>query len=252
MSLELEIKKIIETKLTDGTIEQMISEAFTKAIQNATNDIFSNYSGNGTKAIKTKLEEILIPAIEKYDFNNYLIKLDSILAEIVNSYVVSENKKLLENFKFLTKNKDVPTEIKLSELFEIYGHYIETEIDVSNLQPNEDDPRYYESVSISAEVTYDEVPSWSSFEYGKIIFSCEEDEEQSFMINISKWNGTSYKNYEQNWSIKFDTPATLSSIRYLNDFELFLLQLQQEHTKIIIDENYINESIIPDQMTGEN
>ena len=239
--LEKEIAQIIEKQIDDGIFNNIISEALNKAVQNATNEIFSSWNGVGTKIIKNKLQEILIPMLEKYDFDRHCIKLDAVLTEIINSNPIQTNKQILENFKYLMSNDNIISEnkITISQLFEIYGQYLQENLDRDSLEINEDDQEYYEDVPINVEVTYDDTPCWSSFEYGKIIFSCDIDEEDnSFMINISRYNK------DANWSMDFKTPATFSSIRYLNDFELFLIKLTQQDIKLVIDKDYLEEELI--------
>lgn len=51
-------------------------------------------------------------------------------------------------------------------------------------------------------------------------------------------------NKDANWSMDFKTPATFSSIRYLNDFELFLIKLTQQDIKLVIDKDYLEEGLI--------
>ena len=98
MNLEDSIKDVIHTKLSDGTIERIISEKLEKGINDAMDDLFRSYGDVG-KVIKGKATEVLVPAIERHDFADHIVKLDTVLTEIVNSTSLVENQKLLENFK---------------------------------------------------------------------------------------------------------------------------------------------------------
>lgn len=95
MNLEQSVKDVIETKLSDGTIERIISEKLEKGINEAMEDLFRGYGDVG-KTIKDKVKEVMIPAIERHDFSDYIVKLDSVLTEIVNSTSLVENKTLLK------------------------------------------------------------------------------------------------------------------------------------------------------------
>ena len=56
-------------------------------------------------------EQILVPFIESYDMSGYIVKLDTLLAEMVNKSVLIDNKNLLENFKFMMEEPQ-ETDIK--------------------------------------------------------------------------------------------------------------------------------------------
>lgn len=91
-----DIQRITNELLENGTVDKIlrekIEEGFTKAVESA----FSY--GVLKDAIKKRVEEILVPFIEGYNMSDYLVKLDTVLTDIVNSTTLSDNKKLLENF----------------------------------------------------------------------------------------------------------------------------------------------------------
>lgn len=94
-----DVKKITDEILQDGTVDKIIRENIIKGFELAIERSFSY--GKLSDAIRKKTDEGLVPFIEKYDMNNYIVKLDTVLSEIVNSTALVENKKILENFKNL-------------------------------------------------------------------------------------------------------------------------------------------------------
>lgn len=100
MNLEERITNAVMEKLTDGTVEELVKKNIESAINKSLEDTFS-WSGAGKKMIDEKVKEVIVPVIERHDFNQYIVKLDSILTEIINQTSLADNKEILENFKAL-------------------------------------------------------------------------------------------------------------------------------------------------------
>jgi len=94
-----DIKRITDEILSDGTVDQIIREKVTDGIEKAIASSF-NY-GKLEKTVKERVEQVLVPFIESYDMSGYIVKLDTLLTEMVNKSVLTDNKNLLENFKFM-------------------------------------------------------------------------------------------------------------------------------------------------------
>lgn len=109
-----DIKRITDEILSDGTVDQIIREKVTDGIEKAIASSF-NY-GKLEKAVKERVEQVLVPFIESYDMSGYIVKLDTLLTEMVNKSVLTDNKNLLENFKFMMEEPQ-ETDIKISDLF---------------------------------------------------------------------------------------------------------------------------------------
>lgn len=241
MNLENSIKDVIQQKLTDGTIENIISEKLEKGISDAMSDLLRSYGDVG-KVIKDKVSQVLIPAIESHDFSNHITKLDTILTDIVNSTVLVENKRLLENFKELMIEDETKKVIKVSELFEKWSDYVSEEIDTNGLEVVFDDSPSYEDVEITMTVEYEEGRGWSDFKKANIIFECEHDEKMNVLIPISNWERFD----GGNWAVKFEQEPTINSLKHLNEFEVFLLKLKRMYTKIELDQEFYSEYIAPE------
>lgn len=241
MNLEQSVKDVIETKLSDGTIERIISEKLEKGINEAMEDLFRGYGDVG-KTIKDKVKEVMIPAIERHDFSDYIVKLDSVLTEIVNSTSLVENKTLLKNFNDLMVEEDIK-EFKTSNLFEKWCDFVAKEVETSGLEVNTDDGEpTYESVNCTMEVEHVDGRSWSDFEKANIVFECEHDEKLNFIIPISrrkKFDG-------DKWSIDYSVNPTIETLRYMNEFEIFLLKLKRSFVKLTVDDECSDEEVTPE------
>ena len=116
-----DIKRITDEILSDGTVDQIIREKVTDGIEKAIASSF-NY-GKLEKAVKERVEQVLVPFIESYDMSGYIVKLDTLLTEMVNKSVLTDNKNLLENFKFMMEEPQ-ETDIKISDLFKEYKKFV--------------------------------------------------------------------------------------------------------------------------------
>lgn len=243
MNLEESIKDVIQTKLSDGTIEKIISEKLEKGINDAMDDLFRSYGDVG-KVIKAKATEVLVPAIEIHDFADHIVKLDTVLTEIVNKTSLTENQKLLENFKELMIEDEEKKIINTSELFERYCKYVAANVDTSDLEvEREDGDPYYESVHCTMEVEYEEGHSWSDFKKANVVFECEEDEQMNFILPISRWDRYDEPN---KWDMDYKSNPTLDSLRFLSDFEVLLTKLKRCFCKLVVDKQYEDDYVTPD------
>lgn len=240
---EQRIAEAVNEKLNDGTVEKLIEQYIEKAVSQSLDGIFG-YSGSGKKMIQSKLDEVMIPVIEKHDFNQYIVKLDSVLTEIINNTNLKDNKDILEKFKGLMKepNKE---EIKLSEIFEEYKKYVASNVDTSELEAHcEDGEPYYDDVTATMEVEH-ENKGWfsSSYDDCTVKFTCDEDESLNTQIKL-------YKRTNENWwSFRFGQDVIdINSLRYTNEFSVFIATLNRAFVKIVMDtEMECDDDIEPEE-----
>ncbi|ARC67302.1 hypothetical protein B14_200091 (plasmid) [Bacillus licheniformis] len=169
MNLENSIKDVISKKMQDGTVEEIVEKELVNGVTNAVGNLFRSY-GDLTKIIEEKVKSVMIPYLEKYDYSEYIIKLDSVLVEILKSSAL-ENKRLLENFKELMIEEEADKTIKLSNIFESWKKQVAKEIETDDLDIDYDsDEPTYENVEVSFEVIINESPSWSSIDHATVVF----------------------------------------------------------------------------------
>lgn len=234
-----EILRVAQEVLTEDEVNEIIKGKFTKAVSDACDDAFR--WGDVKDAIKEKIKGVMVPYIESRDFSKFLPKLDTVLSEIVNSTALVENKEILENFKELMIEDEKVKVIKTSELFEKWCDYVSKNVSTNGLEVQVDDCPTYEYVNCTMEVEEEEGRSWSSYRHANIVFECEHDEDMNFIIPISIWKDGK----EEKWDINYRDCVELSSLRYLNDFQIFLVKLARNYTKIIIDDHSADDDIQP-------
>ena len=172
-----DIKRITDEILSDGTVDQIIREKVTGGIEKAIASSFSY--GKLEKAVKERVEQVLVPFIENYDMSAYIVKLDTVLTEIVNKSVLMDNKQMLENFQYLMKEPQI-TEMKLTDLFKEYKKFVARNMDTYGRKVEWDESPEYEAMTAFFEFEEDRERIWSSFKYATIDFTVEESKQ---MVN---------------------------------------------------------------------
>lgn len=168
-----ELLKIAQESLSSEEVEKIVKEKFAKALEDAVDSAFR--WGDAKKALENKVKEVMVPYIENYDFSKYLLKLDTVLTELVNSESCLANKRILENFKELMTEPE-QKEIKLTELFKSWIKWCEKEIDTDDLEICFDDGVSYCPVECEMRFEKEDKPSWSSMQRAVITFENEHDE----------------------------------------------------------------------------
>lgn len=192
-----------------------------------------NY-GKLEKAVKERVEQVLVPFIENYDMSAYIVKLDTVLTEIVNKSNLVDNKQMLENFRCLMKEPQI-TEIKLTDLFKEYKKFVARNMDTSGRKVEWEESPEYEAMTVYFEFEEDLERSWSSFKYATIDFTVDEEEQQDELnrtIRLSKWN----EDKKNGWEVRVDTTPNLYSLRNMEEFDLLLIKLQRADVRLVADE----------------
>jgi hypothetical protein len=217
-TFEERIAKAVTEKFNDGTVEELVSDAVTKALKSSIEDQF-NWKGEAKKIIDEKVKEVITPVIERVNLDEYTVKLDAVLTEIINSTNLIDNKEILGNFKSLMTEPDKDT-ISLKEVFEKYKEYVSESIDTSELEVyTDDEPRYQ---NVTAEVTVDTRNRIFGGRFCDLVFKCEEDEKLTKEIHLyeSRLHGifriTSFRG-----------EIDLNSLRYVDKFDIFMMRLDR-------------------------
>ena len=230
MIFEERISQAVSGKLNDGSIDELINNKLEEAVAKTLDDTLG-WNGKGRELLKSKVEDILIPCIERHDFNQYLVKLDTCLTEMINNTSLADNKTILENFKGLMKEPEFKT-IKLSEIFEKYCECVASNVNTSNLEAVcEDGEPYYEHVSATLDVNC-ESRKWfsSSSEDCIVTLNCDEDPDLNCEMKL-------YRNESDRiWRIlKCCGSVDINTLRYMNGFEVFMHMLERAFIRIELD-----------------
>jgi hypothetical protein len=241
MTIEKHIEDVIKQQMEDGTIQKVVGEQFQRSVEKAIDHLFSSY-GDVTKIIEKQVKSVLVPYLESYDYSEYIVKLDHVLVEVLNNTAL-DNKKILENFQSLMAFKN-PDKLKTSEIFDRWIKFANKKIETHGLDVHYEDSPSYENVDCSMEITEDESNnrSWSSMEYVTVIFENEHDEDLNKSFKMYRWKDRK----SEGWTVDNRREYPVSSLRYLDEFEIFLMQLSQSFTKIEIDDWHDSGEIEPE------
>lgn len=226
-----DIRRVAEEILNDGTVDQIIRENLTASIKKSIESAFS--FGELSRAIDKKITSILVPFIEQSDMNGYLVKLDSVLTEIVNNTALIDNKKLLENFKYLMKEPEEKA-ITVSKLFEEYKKFVAENMKIDGREIDTENEEYI-PMPVSVMIDY-EISSSSCFDYAILKFSVVDDDDEEQEEKLNRSIKLRKYMYDDEWHIDFDiNPIDIKSLRYLPAFDILLTRLDRAFAKLIID-----------------
>ena len=235
-----DIRRITEEVLQDGTVDQIIREKIVEGFQSAVEKSFRY--GELNDAIEGRVKTVLVPFIENYDMSAYIVKLDDVLTEIVNATSLVDNKIILENFKSLMQEPEMK-EITISELFEQYKVYVANNMETYDREIDFDEGEaLYAPMEVCVTFEKEDDRSWSCFDYAVLEFSVMEEDQQEILnktIRLSHYKKSRYAGYDISSGITSD----VYSLRYLNDFELFLTKLCRAGVRLIVDKEIIYDDV---------
>jgi hypothetical protein len=238
-----DIKRITEEVLSDGAVDKIIREKVQKGIEEAIDSSFR--WGELEKAVKARVQSVLVPFIEGYDMSAYIVKLDTILTEIVNKTSLQDNKKILENFKFMMIEPE-SEEIKLSDIFKEYQNFVSRNMDTSDRKVTwENAEPEYEAMEVYLAFEEKEKKEWLSFEYGTLELSVNEEKQERMLnrtVSLSRWK----KDRKQGWEMRTECNPEIYSLRNMDEFDLFLAKLQRADVHIIVDIDCDEECVYSD------
>ena len=223
-NLENNIKDCIANELEKGVIEKVMAQQLEKCIEKSISDMFS-WGGEIKDVIESKIKSVMIPYIEKYDYSQYITKLDSVLVDVLKNTAL-DNKKLLENFKNLMTSEDIPKVIKLTDIFDKWNEYCKKEIDKNDIEMD------YDGGYINTRFTVEDVSNdWSIYKTYMVVFECEEDEDLKLEFSIQEYEPKEDTGFTSNYKNVGD----LRNLRHLNDFEILMMRISEGYKNIIVD-----------------
>lgn len=221
-TFEERIAKAVTDKLNEGTVEELVSDAVTKALKSSIEEQFG-WNGDARKVIDEKVEEVMTPAIERVSLDDYVVKLDAVLTEIINSTNLVDNKEILGNFKSLMTEPDKDV-ISLKDVFEKYKEYVSENVDTSELEIYTDDRPAYQNVT--AEVTVDIRTSIFGGRFCDLVFKCEEDEKLTKEIHLYELDGNGFR------ITRLKSELDINSLRHMDEFDIFMMRLDRAFCNI--------------------
>lgn len=216
-TFEERIAKAVTDKLNDGTVEELVSDAVTKALKSSIEEQLS-WRGDARNVIDEKVKEVMTPAIERVSLDDYVVKLDAVLTEIINSTNLVDNKEILGNFKNLMTEPDKDV-ISLKDVFEKYKEYVSKNVDTSKLEICTDDTPSYQNVEVRVSTDIRDNIFGGSF--CDLVFKCEEDEKLTKEIHLYESEGNRFS------IMRLKSELDINSLRYVDEFDILMMRLDR-------------------------
>lgn len=239
-TLDIKLAELINEQLNSDETAALVKKKISKGIDEALSNLFS-WNGKAKTIIQEKLESVMVPAIEKYNFDRYLLKLDTVLTDIVNTTRLQDNVDILENFKSLMVEIN-DNKMSLEDFFRQYCKMVSKRVDTSGLVVIADDGNpYYDNVNCSVKFE-DGGTSWfSDRNLGKLLFKCDEDESLNFTLDLISSDSVTHND---NWRLcRVPGTTDIHSLKFADEFKLLILQLMRNFTNINISKTYLSEEV---------
>ncbi len=236
-----EIVRIAGDVLESGELEKRLQGHMLKAFEDAFESSLS--CGKVRDAIRSWVEKLLVPYIEKYDMGRYVVKLDAILTELLEEGAVADNRRILENFKAMTLAPQDGT-VTLREIFEVYKKHVAKHVDTSELEIDYDDEPSYSYVEVAAEVVPDDRPRWfnSEGEYATLYLhpGDHEQDDLCFSLHLEKYG------WNKGWRMRLDKKGDIESLASMNNFECYLTALCHGRVELVDAAADLEDEVEPD------
>lgn len=237
-----DLKRITDEIMQDGTIEKILREKVEKGFLEAVDSAFR--WGKLKDAIENRVKEVLVPYVESYDMSAYIIKLDTVLTDIVNQTSLQDNAKILGNFQKLMVEPGIEF-VTLGDVFEEYKKHVSKNMETSGRNVEYDDGYYYyEPIGVTADIVKENERPWSSFKHAVLELAVDEEEQQenlNFSIRLSRWESEYDK---KGYELVYDVAPSVRGMRRLDDFEIYILRLARAGVRLLDDKLYDDDSVI--------
>ena len=180
----------------------------------------------------------MMGVVKDTDFTEYCNVIKGIINQSLPQTALPEYKTFVEGLQ-ATLGKPTPkwdTKVKVSDIFEEYCKYVEEqEFDSDDLDDIDDGTSY---INLAMKIEEDNNSYYTTA--FKLCFYIDghysgDEDDYKFEVELSKM-------YDGNHHIRFQKDK-VSDYRHLSSFELYLLQLSNSYTDIVVDDNYLEETV---------
>ena len=226
------IEDAVAKALSGKTFENMIQDKVDETLRSALDDACR--WGKVRDALKSKLEQMLVPAIEGYSLATCNVKVEMLLDELIRESAIEERRQILKNARLLTSSEGVPDTIDADGLFDAYSEFVADEYDCAGRSVEEGQ---YPTISIAMRFEHEpKMLSSSLFEHATLVFEpTDEDDpndsntELTRRIRVSRYYRDSY------WTIDELRDLSIADLRHLDTFMVRMATMAQWRTHLELD-----------------
>ena len=247
-TLEEIVSKAIASALTSEGLRKVVEAKVAAAVPDMMNDALGGWDNPIRKAFKARMQELLVPAIERINLDN--ARLDVMLNELVSQTSIAERARTLDGFGKLVMADMDCDEVAASEVFKRWCEHVAASYDCDGREVDYDDEPTYALLGCYCEIEKDECPAWSSRQRARMVMEVEDcDEDQSAVINrvLDLWRWTNCPKDEDLWYVHYPPAPDVRKLSHLSDFDIYLSRLGIHSTSIRLDMGgFTKEYVEPD------
>jgi len=237
------ITKKFKEKLENGDIENIVDKKINELVEGCLDDLFK-WNGTVKQEFKNKLSDVMLTSIIEGDFSEYVTKIRAIFTKALQETALPEYEKFVNALQYALGSSAEKQTVKLSEIFKKYCEIVASQTIGENDLYEELDPNE-ECVSVTCSCELEEEGMY--YKTKKVHFKVDvEDNEISTCSLLSDYNLTitlldSYRS--ERCHVVLDKLENIKDFKYLNDFQLYLLQLQSTFAEVEIDSDRFTEEV---------
>lgn len=229
------VNQSIEKQFEDGRVSEIIDNAVCDAVKQVIKDTFG-WNGKARTYLKERIDEIMLSALKDTDFESYVATIKNIINKAIPETALEEYKTFVEGLQYtLGKKTEKFQKVTLSQLLEEYAKWVEKQSFSYDECENVDDG--YASLTCSVEhVEEEEKNIWAKsthyLDFRVLGVDCPPSD-YDLKVQIDD----NYNNF------RIKTNYELRDYRSLTPFELYLLELENNYTTIILNEEGLEQDI---------
>ena len=245
--MEKLIKEVFEKKLSDGTIEKIVSEKIEEMVSKIIEEQMG-WRGEVRELLTEKLKPVMLQAVKNCDLSKTAIVVTEFLNNSFNKTPVHLMKDTFEGLQSLFSTNELIAsvkfgdKIKLSEVFKNYVKYVKMQAPTSMSELKDlgfyiDYGDQYVEIPCSMEIELDEDPAYRNQGTNYTVeLQSALDEEKTIKFRL-------VRNYKDELTIRMDGRfPELAEFAYMDAFIMYLFTLQNYWVSIDFDTHFSEDA----------
>ena len=249
MTLDDAMKNAIAAALLPEALQALVESKISEAVDRWVEDAVGGYNNPVRNAFKDRLQEILVPAIERVNLDN--ARLDVLLDTLALQNGLGERAKVLDRFGKLVMSNVPDEEVNASDIFVAWTQWVAADYDCEGRSVEFDDGPHYAALDCACELDVHDRPTWSSKSSATLVLEvtdCDEEQGKVFNRAIELWRWDDYPKDADAWFAHYPMAPALKDISCASSFDLYLARLSIHSAKVRWDLGWgDHESVTPDQ-----
>lgn len=240
--LDAVVTDAIEQTLASRSFESMVQARVDQMMRDLVDDVCR--WGTVRDAMRTRLEGLLVPAIEGYDLGRCNVKLESLFDQLIEESAIAERRQLLENAKLLMGHAPAPKEASLADLFDIYADFVAEHFDCSGRTV---DCGTYDNIATRVRTEPVETRLHGSmFEHMNLVFEpIEQDDPNDSNQDLARSLRLTRYCRDDHWTIDDLRDVRMSDLRSLDEFMVKMCAMSQARTHVTLETDEITDEVEP-------